>query len=180
VGQYDQQAISERDAGTAERPPAAAATPALAAFASVVGNRAFTAMLARQGAGILPGGTVHPAVEAAITGRRGSGAGLDGGTRARFAESFGDSLDDVRVHDDPAADELARSVQARAFTTGSDVFFARGEFRPGSSDGDRLLAHELTHVIQQRGATASGPLEVSSPGDPTEVAADAAAAELDG
>ena len=74
------------------------------------------------------------------------------------------------------ANALTRSVSARAFTTGADVYFAGGEYRPGSSEGDRLLAHELTHVVQQRGAPASGPLQVSQPGDALEVEADAVAA----
>ncbi len=177
---YEQQSIFERDTGPAGREPASAPPTPLEEFASIVGNRAFTAILARDGAGILPGGTVHPEVESAIAGHRGAGTGLDTGARSRLSEAFGDSFEDVRVHADPAADDLARSVQARAFTTGSDVFFASGEYRPGSSEGDRLLAHELTHVIQQRGATGSGPLQVSSPGDPIEVAADAAAADFGG
>jgi hypothetical protein len=180
MDQYDQQWVSERQGGSPGREPVPEPAPPLATLASTIGNRAFTAMLARDGGGILPGGIVHPAVQNAIAGLRGSGSGLETGARSRFSEAFGDSLEDVRVHTDRAADQLARSVQARAFTTGSDIFFARGEYRPGSSDGDRLLAHELTHVIQQRGVTASGPLQVSSPGEPIEVAADAAAAELDG
>jgi hypothetical protein len=58
----------------------------------------------------------------------------------------------VRIHADPAAGELARQVGARAFTTGNHVFFAAGEFRPGGETGQHLLAHELTHMLQQRGA----------------------------
>jgi hypothetical protein len=56
-------------------------------------------------------------------------------------------------------------VSARAFTTGRDVFFARSQYRPGTAAGERLLAHELTHVVQQRGAPTSGPLTVTEPGD---------------
>jgi hypothetical protein len=58
------------------------------------------------------------------------------------------------------------------------VYFARGEYRPGTSHGDELLAHELTHVVQQRGAPTSGPLVVSNPGDQLEAEADAASGEL--
>ena len=82
------------------------------------------------------------------------------------------------MHTDATADGLARAVSARAFTTGSDVYFASGEYRPGSSDGDRLLAHELSHVVQQRGAPTSGPLVVSQPGDTQELEADRATDEL--
>ena len=132
-------------------------------LASSVGNRGFAA-LARQGAGILPDGRAHPDVEAAIAASRGGGRALDSGVRDRMAPRLGDQLDDVRVHDDAAADGLARSVSARAFAVGSDLFFARGEHRPGTSAGDHLLAHELTHVVQQRGAPAGGPLTVSNAG----------------
>ena len=178
IDTYDQQRISELSADSTGPVPTPAPTAPLESLASVVGNRAFTMMLARDGGGILPGGVVHPAVESAIAAAGARAAGLDTGARSRLSEAFGDSFEDVRVHTDPAADDLARSVQARAFTTGSDVFFAGGEYRPGSSEGDRLLAHELTHVIQQRGSTAAGPLQVSSPGDAIEVVADAAAADF--
>jgi uncharacterized protein DUF4157 len=148
-------------------------------LASGMGNRAFAA-LARDGAGILPDGKAHPDVEAAIAQTRGGGHSLADGARQRFSEGLGDSLEDVRVHTDDHADALSRSVQARAFTTGADVYFAKGEYQPGSTSGDRLLAHELSHVVQQRGAPASGPLEVSQPGDSHEVEAESVADELAG
>jgi hypothetical protein len=148
-------------------------------LASSVGNRAFAA-LARQGDGILPDGRAHPDVEAAIAASRGGGRALDGAARERMAPGLGDPLTDVRVHDGPDADGLARSVQARAFAVGSDLFFAAGEHRPGTAEGDRLLAHELTHVVQQRGAPTGGPLTVSEPGDALEREADRAADELSG
>ncbi len=68
---------------------------------------------------------------------------------------FGSDFSGVRVHADPAAGELARQVGARAFTTGNHVFFAAGEFQPGGEAEQHLLAHELTHVLQQRGAADS-------------------------
>ena len=147
--------------------------------ASSVGNAAFGA-LAREGAGILPGGRVHPDVESTLGRTRGLGTALDPQVRESLGPALGDRLDDVRVHTDTTADELTRSVSARAFATGSDVYFAAGEYRPGSSEGDRLLAHELSHVVQQRGAPTSGPLTVSQPGDALEVEADAVADELSG
>jgi hypothetical protein len=146
-------------------------------LASTVGNQAFGA-LARQGAGILPDGRAHPDVESTIARTRGSGNPLDGGTREKVGTGLGDSLADVRVHTDDTADQLANSVSARAFTTGSDVYFAKGEYSPGSSSGDQLLAHELSHVVQQRGAPTSGPLQVSQPGDALEVEADAATRDI--
>ena len=154
-------------------------------LASDVGNRAFASTLGRsplareseQGAGIMSDGTVHADVQSTIDATRGAGTGLDPSVAGRMAGSFGD-LSDVRVHTDDSADKLNRSVSARAFATGSDVYFAQGEYNPGSASGDRLIAHELAHVVQQRGASASGPLSVSQPGDAMEREADAAADQL--
>jgi hypothetical protein len=146
-------------------------------LASAVGNQAFSA-LARQGAGILPDGRAHPDVESAISQTRGGGQKLDDGSREKIGGQLGDSLDDVHVHTDANANQLATSVSARAFTTGSDIYFARGEHNPGSTDGQQLLAHELTHVVQQRGASTSGPLTVSQPGDALENEAEATAGDV--
>jgi hypothetical protein len=166
---------AEAEAGRRKR--AAAPAGGLRALAATLGNAAF-GRLARQGAGILPGGSVHPDVEQAITRSRGAGRPLEAAVRDSVGEALGDSLGDVRIHDDRAAGELARSVSARAFTTGSDVFFGDGEYRPGTSAGDELLAHELTHVVQQRGAPTSGPLEVTDPGDSLELEAEASARDI--
>lgn len=169
-------------ASEAAPPEAAAAPPSPAeSVASSVGNRAFGQLIGRaHGDGIMPGGVVHPDVASTIATANGSGHTLDPATRERLAPHVGDPLTDVRVHTDTTADALARSVSARAFTTGSDVYFAAGEYRPGSRDGDALLAHELTHVTQQRGAPTSGPLTVSEPGDAMETEADTVASGLDG
>ncbi|HEX4344423.1 MAG TPA: DUF4157 domain-containing protein [Solirubrobacteraceae bacterium] len=121
-----------------------------------------------DGGGLLAGGRVHPQVTAQIAARRGRGAPLEPAVRDRMSAALGDSFSDVRVHTDSLAGALARSVQARAFTTGADIYFAGGEYAPGSSAGDRLLGHELTHVVQQRGAPTSGELTVSDPGDALE------------
>jgi hypothetical protein len=174
----DREPIREEREPGRRRAPGRGREP-LVDLAAAVGNAAF-GRLARAGAGLLPGGRVHADVERALTARRGQGRALDTATRERVGEHLGDPLDDVRVHDDTAAAELARSVSARAFTTGSDVYFAEGEHRPGTGEGDRLLAHELTHVVQQRGAPTSGPLTVSDPGDALEQEAEAASRELSG
>jgi Domain of unknown function (DUF4157) len=153
---------------------------ALERIASAVGNRGFTRAVARMrdGEGILPGGAVHPDIEAAIAASRGTGRPLDIGTASRVGGALGDSFGDVRVHTGDDAAALARSVSARAFTVGSDIFFGSGEYRPGSSGGGELLAHELAHVVQQRGAAQTGPLTVSQPGDALEREAEAAAREI--
>jgi hypothetical protein len=58
----------------------------------------------------------------------------------------------VRVHTDAQSDSLNKSIQAKAFTTGSDIFFSKGAYDPGSQSGQELLGHELTHVVQQGSA----------------------------
>ena len=159
-----------------------AAQPPKLDIASAVGNRAFANSVAArkaddagEPAGIRPDGTAAPEVEAEIAARRGAGAPLDAGVRDRIGDGLGGELPDVRVHTDPVASSLARAVSARAFTVGSDVFFGDGEYRPGTTDGDALIAHETAHAIQQSGAPTSGPLQVSRPGDAQEVEADSAA-----
>ena len=80
---------------------------------------------------------------------QGSGEPLPAGTRAQMESRFGHSFGGVRVHTGSEAAESARSVGALAYTVGEDVVFGAGRFQPGSAAGARLLAHELTHVVQQ-------------------------------
>jgi hypothetical protein len=150
--------------------------------ASALGNRGFSGLLSRMadGEGILAGGLVHPDVEAAIAASRGSGGRLDRGLSRQLEHTMDDSLQDVRVHTDDHAAALARAVSARAFTVGSDIFFGSGEYSPGNRDGAELIAHEVTHVVQQRGAPIAGPLTVSQPGDALEREADALARDVTG
>ena len=82
---------------------------------------------------------------------KGKGQPLSASERAFFEPRFGVDFDDVRVHSDTRAAHVARSVNARAFTLGRDVVFGAGQYAPGMSEGRRLLAHELTHVVQQSG-----------------------------
>ena len=163
--------LHEHEAIRPPEPEAAAPAAPLHQLASTLGNRTFSETIAREGDGILPTGEVHPSMQSTIDATRGGGSSLDAGVEARLSPSLGD-LSDVRVHTDDTADQLNRAVSARAFATGSDVYFARGEYNPGSADGDRLIAHELAHTVQQRGATQGGPLSVSTPGDAMEREAD--------
>jgi len=95
------------------------------------------------------GGTSKVASD--FTNRLGAGVPLDTASRSYFEPRFGHDFDNVRIHNGPQADRAASSIQARAFTLGRDVVFAAGEHDPGSEGGKRLLAHELTHVVQQGG-----------------------------
>jgi hypothetical protein len=132
----------------------------------------------RDGKGILPGGVVHPDVEAAIGAAQGGGRALDSSVSEHIGSALGDSLGDVRIHADGPAAALARSVSARAFTVGTDIFFGPGEYRPGTAAGRELLTHELVHVVQQRDGARSGPLTVSEPGDALEREAEDVARDI--
>jgi hypothetical protein len=80
---------------------------------------------------------------------RSSGQRLDPATRAFMEPRFGLDFNRVRVHTDAKAADSARAVHALAYTVGNDVVFGTGQYAPGSSEGRRLLAHELSHVVQQ-------------------------------
>lgn len=92
--------------------------------------------------------------------RRGGGQPLPDPLRAFLEPRFGRSFGDVRVHAGPDAAELARDANAHAFTVGKHIVFGAGEYRPGVEQGQRLIAHELTHVLQQRGGLHSVQREV--------------------
>ena len=117
---------------------------------------------------------VGPDIVDRIESQQGSGRPLDGAIRAEMEPALGQDFGNVRVHTGPEADALNREVQAEAFTTGSDMFFREGNYVPDTQEGKELLAHELTHVVQQQGAPASsgnGQVHVSSPDDASEVEA---------
>ena len=97
--------------------------------------------------------------------RKGSGAELEGGARQNLEGHFGADLSGVRVHTDNESAALNRELNAQAFTVGSDIFMAEGKYNPGSSEGQGLLAHELTHVGQQGGLGSQG---VQREGNPEE------------
>jgi hypothetical protein len=95
---------------------------------------------------------VTPELEARLNSARGSGRPLPESVRAFFEPRFGYDFGGVRVHTDNVADQLNRTVSARAFTVGQDIFFRRDEYDANSASGRQLLAHELTHVAQQAAA----------------------------
>lgn len=84
----------------------------------------------------------------------GPGVPLDAATRSFFERRFGQDFSGVRVHTGSAAEQSAKSLDAHAYTTGHDVVFGIGRFAPGTTEGRRLMAHELAHVIQQVGGSA--------------------------
>ncbi len=88
-------------------------------------------------------------LESQIQSLKGSGQPLSENTRAFYEPRFGQDFSNVRVHSDTEAAKLAESVNAQAFTVGKDVVFNAGKYEPEKQDGRKLLAHELTHVVQQ-------------------------------
>jgi len=104
-------------------------------------------------------GGAQDADPAAIKDQLGSGRSLDGASKSRMESAFGANFSKVRIHTDAKAHELSNSLNARAFTIGSDIAFGSGEYNPGTPVGDALIAHELAHVTQQRGAESAAPLQ---------------------
>jgi hypothetical protein len=113
--------------------------------------------------------------------RSGSGNPLDRETRSFMESRFGRDFSNVRVHTDSTAADASEAVQAQAFTTGRDIYFSRGRFQPQTKSGQQLLAHELTHVVQQQtGAVASAMAKpvLGISGDVFEQEADAIAQQV--
>ncbi len=123
---------------------------------------------ATRSVGATAGAMAAPAAEAAarspvaIRDSLGEGRPLDAGTAHRMGDAMGHSFSDVRIHTDDKAAQLARQEDAKAFAVGNQVAFAPGEFQPGTPRGDALLAHELAHVAQMRGASADSAMAKSA------------------
>ena len=124
----------------------------------------------------LDGGRVSSTVEGRINSARGSGSGLDDGFRDKMESAFGTSFGDVRIHRDAEADSLNRSITAKAFTTGNDIFL-RADV---STSDHHTLAHELTHVVQQRSGEVDGGrgMAVGAANHSSEAEADSTAAAV--
>ena len=142
----------------------------------MIGNRAVQRFLAqRSGDGSfgLDDDTANR-----INHERSGGQSLDSHVQAKMSESTGQDFSDVKIHTGPESHDLNEQLSAKAFTTGSDIFFREGAYDPGSSDGQELLAHELTHVVQQRSGSVGGGgggMTVNAPGDAYEQEADSVA-----
>jgi hypothetical protein len=123
----------------------------------VAGNSGVTSMLEEERS------PVHDVISS-------GGRPLDSGVRADMEQRMGHDFGDVRIHDDSAAAASAQAVNAHAYTVGSNIVFQRDRYDPGSGEGRTTLAHELTHVVQQRsgpvdGTSAPGGIKVSDPSD---------------
>ena len=97
------------------------------------------------------GGEASSDLESSIEGARGGGQSLDASLQEKMGVAMGADFSGVKVHTDSQSDQLNKSIQAKAFTTGQDLFFRQGAYEPSSRGGQELIAHELTHVVQQNG-----------------------------
>jgi hypothetical protein len=115
-----------------------------------------------------------------IQAERGSGESLESGVQANMGKSFDQDFSGVRVHTSSEADTLNREIGAKAFTTGKDIFFRSGAYDPDSQAGQHLIAHELTHVVQQGGSAGqeNTAFRVHPAGDAYEQEADATARQV--
>ena len=87
--------------------------------------------------------------ESSLNSAKSGGSPLDSSFRAKIEPEMGADFSKVKVHTDSNADQLSKSIQAKAFTTGNDVFFSKGSYDTNSKQGQELLTHELTHTVQQ-------------------------------
>lgn len=144
-----------------------------------VGNQAVQRLLAqRRDDG---GFELDEATAGRINQTRGGGQALDTTIQQQMSERMGHDFSGVRVHTGSEANNLNQELSARAFTTGQDIFFRQGTYDPGSSSGKELIAHELTHVVQQssgRVNSSGGGMTVNPPGDVYEREADATAKQV--
>jgi hypothetical protein len=112
-------------------------------------------------------GDAAPELETAIHQVRGRGQALAPNLQAQMGQAMGADFSGVKIHTDSQSDQLNRSIQAKAFTTGQDIFFRQGAYQPGSSGGQELIAHELTHVVQQSRATIKRDIQPNIPIQPS-------------
>jgi hypothetical protein len=112
-----------------------------------------------------------------INHERSGGQPLDSTLQGQMSQVLGYDFSEVKVHTSSEADDLNQQLGAKAFTTGQDVFFREGAYEPHTGSGQELVAHELTHVVQQGSGQvhSGGRMTVNQPGDIHEQAADAVA-----
>ncbi len=155
------------------------------------GNRAVQRLIQRanepdeaKGPIGLEGGQVSGDLQHQIDSAKGGGQPLDKGTGSQIGGALGADFSNVHVHTDSKSNEINQSLSAKAFTTGSDIFFSQGAYNPGTHGGKELIAHELTHVVQQGSAAlrkedqVQTKLTVGPAGDKYEEEADQVASQV--
>ncbi len=152
VGAVDDPLEREADAVASDvmRMPDPVATPRLLRKCAACEEE--ESLQAKSVSGDMAGAAAPAVVTDAL---RSPGQPLDAALRGFFEPRFGANFADVRVHHDAPAAASTRAVGAQAYTVGNDIVFGSGRYTPGADDGRRLLAHELTHVMQQSGGGAT-------------------------
>ena len=150
----------------------------IASLQQKIGNRAVQRLIAQRS-----DETTDMDEETAerINRERSSGQPLGEDIQNQMGAALGYDFSPVRVHTSPEADDLNNQVNAQAFTTGQDIFFQEGAYNPDDSGGKALIAHELTHVIQQSSGevpTEGSGMKVNPPGDEYEKEADTVAQSI--
>jgi hypothetical protein len=95
------------------------------------------------------GAKLPNSIEPLLKMNQANGSSLNNKTRGKMEQSFGADFSDVKIHTDNAAVQMNKELGAQAFTSGNDIYFNKGKYDPGSQNGNKLLAHELTHTVQQ-------------------------------
>ncbi|MFN2130512.1 MAG: DUF4157 domain-containing protein [Anaerolineae bacterium] len=152
-----------------------AGSAGMAGLHHAIGNQAVQRLIAQRNG---PGPTeLDDETAGRIDRARSGGQALDGAVQEEMGQAMGYDFAGVRAHTSPEADDLSRELGAKAFTTGQDVFFREGAYDPASTAGRELIAHELTHVVQQGTGQVQGGsrMTVNAPGDVHEQRADASA-----
>ncbi|MDB5145994.1 MAG: hypothetical protein JWQ57_14 [Mucilaginibacter sp.] len=106
-----------------------------------------------------------PLLNNKISASRGKGNSLDAGTGAFMSNCFGSDFSNVKIHNDNESAYMSRNLNAKAFTVGNDIYFNEGEYNLASQKGKHLLAHELTHTVQQNGSSPAVQKEDKDPTD---------------
>jgi hypothetical protein len=152
-----------------------AGSAGMAGLHHAIGNQAVQRLIAQRN------GTGPTELDQETAGRidraRSGGQPLEGSVQQEMGQAMGYDFQGVRAHTSPEANDLSRTLGAKAFTTGQDIFFREGTYDPASTAGRELIAHELTHVVQQGTGQVQGGsrMMVNAPGDVHEQQADASA-----
>ena len=155
-------------------------SPDLTVLQEKIGNRAIQRLISQRSGGEKPF-ELDEETGSRINQERGGGHMLDETTQEKMGGAMDHDFRDVRIHTSPESDDLNRTLKSNAFTTGQDIFFREGTYNPNSSKGQDLIAHELTHVVQQSKGVVSGGssgMMVNAPGDAFEQEAEAVAQEV--
>ena len=94
---------------------------------------------------------VNPNIETKLASSKGGGRPMEDSTKNKMEAGFGTNFSDVKIHDDSNAVQMNKEFGSQAFANGNDIYFNEGKYNPTSNDGQHLLAHELTHTVQQSG-----------------------------